>query len=140
MVGLPRNRLLERRTQKPPHTKGISVDHLLFALVSLAIRWLEPRHNALIQFLEEQTRMLRAQLDAERMVSTSAERAELLGIGAQLDHEVADIMYVVRPVTYLRWRREQRAGNLPKQSGRHPRCAADWPSLNYRLLLPCHNS
>ena len=38
---------------------------------------------------------------------TPAERAELLRIGALLDHEVADLMHVVRPATYHRWRREQ---------------------------------
>jgi len=54
------------------------------------------------------------------MMSTSAERAELLRIGALLDHEAADLMHVVRPVTDLRWRREQRAGYLPKQSGAPP--------------------
>lgn len=116
------------------------MDNLLLAVVALCWRWFQHRHNVQVQFLQAQIRVLRARVYANRSIPTPAELAELLGIGTQLDHEVADLMYVVRPVTYLRWRREQRAGYLPKQSGRHPRCAADWPSLNYRLLLPCHNS
>lgn len=64
------------------------MDNLLFALISLAMRWLEPRHNAQLQFLREQIRILRARVDAERIVPTPSERAELLRIGALLDHEV----------------------------------------------------
>lgn len=59
-VGLPRNRLLQGRLQELPYTKGIPVDNLLFALISLAMRWLGPRHNAQFEFLREQIRMLRA--------------------------------------------------------------------------------
>jgi hypothetical protein len=36
--------------QNEAYTKGIPVDNLLFALVLLAMRWLEPRHNAQLQF------------------------------------------------------------------------------------------
>jgi hypothetical protein len=82
------------------------MEHLLYALISLAMRWLEPRHNAQLQFLREQIRILRARVDAERIVPTPAELAELLRIGALLDHEVSDLMHVVRPANYHRWRRE----------------------------------
>jgi len=103
------------------------VDNLLFALISLAVRWLEPRHNAQIQFLQEQIRILRARLDAERIVPTPAERAELLRIGALLDHGVAELLHVVKPGTYHRWRREQRGGRAPKAAGRPPtvQCVRD---------------
>ncbi len=59
-------------------------------------------------------------MDAERIVPTPAERAELLRIGALLEHEVTDLVHVVRPATYHRWRREQRRGHVPKKSGRPP--------------------
>ena len=100
------------------------MDNLLFALVSLAMRWLEPRYNAQLQFLREQIRILRSRVDAERIVPTPAERAELLRIGALLDHEVSDLMHVVRPATYHRWRREQRGGYVPKKTGRPPTAVA----------------
>ena len=82
------------------------METLLYALISLAMRWLEPRHNAQLQFLREQIRILRARVDAERIVPTPAERAELLRIGALLDHEVSDLMHVVRRANYQRWRRD----------------------------------
>ncbi|MBI1320462.1 MAG: transposase [Candidatus Hydrogenedens sp.] len=103
------------------------MESLLFALLTLAARWLEPRHNAQIQLLREQIRILRARVDAERIVPTPAERAELLRIGALLDHEVAELMHVVRPATYRRWRREQKSGHVPKKAGRPPtvQCVRD---------------
>jgi putative transposase len=96
------------------------VDNLLFALISLAMRWLEPRYNAQLQFLREQIRILRSRVDAERIVPTPEERAELLRIGMLLDHDVTELMHVVRPATYHRWRREQRRGHVPKKTGRPP--------------------
>jgi putative transposase len=100
------------------------MEHLLYALISLAMRWLEPRHNAQLQFLREQIRILRARVDADRVVPTPAERAELLRIGALLDHDVAELMHIVRPATYQRWRREQRRGHVPKKTGRPPTARA----------------
>ena len=63
-----------------PNPVGMPMGTLLYALISLAMRWLEPRHNAQLQFLREQIRILRARVDAERVVPTLAERAELLRI------------------------------------------------------------
>ena len=96
------------------------MDNLLFALISLAMRWLEPRYNAQLQFLREQIRILRSRVDAERIVPTPEERAELLRIGMLLDHDVAELMHVVRPATYQRWRLEQRKGYVSKKTGRPP--------------------
>jgi putative transposase len=96
------------------------MENLFYAMISLAMRWLEPRHNAQVQFLREQIRILRSRLDVERIVPTPAERAELLRIGALLDHDVAELMHIVRPETYQRWRREQRIGYVPKKAGRPP--------------------
>jgi putative transposase len=100
------------------------MENLLYALISLAMRWLEPRHNAQIQFLREQIRILRARVDAERIVPTPGERAELLRLGALLDHDVADLMHIVRPETYKRWLRERRSGYVPKKAGRPPTAQA----------------
>jgi len=59
------------------------MENLLYALISLAMRWLEPRHNAQLQLLREQIRILWARMDAERIVPTPAERSELLRIQGQ---------------------------------------------------------
>lgn len=59
------------------------METLLFALISLAMRWLEPRHNAQLQFLREQIRILQSMVDAERIVPTPAECPELLRIQGQ---------------------------------------------------------
>lgn len=81
------------------------MDNLLPAVVALC--WLEPRYNAQLQLLREQILILRARVDAEHIVPTPAERTELLRIGALQDHEVIDLVHVVRPATYHRWRRKQ---------------------------------
>ena len=49
-----------------PNLVGKPMETLLHALISLAMRWLDPRHNAQLQFLREQIRILRARVDAER--------------------------------------------------------------------------
>ncbi len=96
------------------------MENLPIALVSLAMRWLEPRHNPQLQFLREQIRMLRVWVDAERILPVPAERAELLRIGVLLDDEVTDLVHLVHPATQHRWQREQRRGHVPKKSGRSP--------------------
>lgn len=75
------------------------MENLPFALVSLAMRWLEPRHNPQLQFLREQIRMLRVWVDAEHILPIPAERAELLRIGVLLDDEVTDLVHLVHPAT-----------------------------------------
>jgi hypothetical protein len=50
------------------YTGGDPMDNLIFAVVALCARWLEPRHNAQIQFLQAQIRMLRARIPSERII------------------------------------------------------------------------
>ena len=69
------------------------METLLFALTSLAKRWLQPRHNAQVQFLREQIRILRARIPSERIIVSPVERAELMRLGALLDHEVRDLIH-----------------------------------------------
>lgn len=86
-----------------------------FTLIS---RWFQPRYNARLQLLEAQIRILRARVDAVRIVPTPAEKSELLRIGAALGHVVADVMHVVKPESYRRWVRQSRRGVEFKPSGR----------------------
>ncbi|MCF6284854.1 MAG: integrase core domain-containing protein [Candidatus Hydrogenedentes bacterium] len=90
---------------------------------ALAMQWLRPRHNAHLQFMEAQIRILRARIDADRIVPTPEEKAQLLRLGALLDHDIGEIMHIVRPETYRRWRRQQQRGGEGfgfKKLGRPP--------------------
>ena len=63
------------------------METLLFALTSLAKRWLQPRHNAQVQFLREQIRILRARIPSERIIVSPVERAELMRLPATLSRQ-----------------------------------------------------
>lgn len=90
----------------------------VFAVLSLALEWLRPQYNALLRFLEFQIQMLRARVDASRIVPTPIEKAELLRLGEGFAHDVKDVMHVVCPATYKRWLRQERQGCPFKRSGR----------------------
>ena len=92
----------------------------LFATISLCWRWLQPRHNLQVQFLQAQIRVLRARVKTERIILSPEERAELLRLGGKLDHQVGDLLHVMKQETYRRWRQEQRRGKAGKGVGRPP--------------------
>lgn len=94
------------------------MDNLVFAVVALCARWMEPRHNAQIRFLQAQIRMLRARIPSERIIVSPEERAELLRLGRELDHDVKELIRIVKPETYRRWRQERTRGRVPKGVGR----------------------
>jgi len=108
------------------------METVLFALTSLAKRWLQPRHNAQVQFLREQIRILRSRIPSERIIVSPVERAELMRLGALLDHEVKDLIHVVKPETYRRWRQERARGKEPKFVGR-PAISVEIRALVKRL-------
>jgi len=76
------------------------MERLFFPVLSLVMQWFRPRYNAQLQFLEAQIRILRSRVDASRIVPNPAEKAELLRLGAMLDHDVTEAMHVVQPETY----------------------------------------
>jgi putative transposase len=82
------------------------------------MRWFRPRYNAQLQLMAAQIRILRARIDTDRIVPTPKEKAELLRLGAALDHDVAEVMHVVQPETYRRWVRQAKLGIPFKWSGR----------------------
>lgn len=94
------------------------MERLFFPDLSLALQWFRPRYNAHLQFLEAQIRILRSRVDTSRIVPTPQEKAELLRIGASLDHDVSEVMHVVLPETYRKWVRQTRRGIAFKSSGR----------------------
>ena len=94
------------------------MDRVVFGVMTLAMQWLNPRFNARMQFLEAQIRMLRSRVDTSRIVPTPQERAELLRLGAAMNHEITGLMHVVVPETYKKWLRQLRGSKPPRRSGR----------------------
>ena len=94
------------------------MEKVAFFLVALVVQWFQPRYNAKLQLLEAQLRILRSRIDANRIVPTPAEKAELLRIGESIEHDIADVMHVVLPSTYRKWVRQRRNGYRFVPSGR----------------------
>jgi putative transposase len=80
------------------------------------------RRDARIRFLKAQVEILRRKLGGNRVIPSPDDRARLLAIGQELDHNVADVIGIVTPQTYCRWVMELREGRRPKRVGR-PRIA-----------------
>ena len=106
------------------------MDAILYSLITLATQWTRPRYNARMQLLEAQIRMLRSRVDTSRIVPTPAERAELIRLGAAMDHEIGEVMHVVLPATYKKWLRKLRGARPFRPLGR-PRT----PFATRRLVL-----
>lgn len=64
--------------------------------------------------------MLRNRIDVSKSIPTEVERAELMRLGALLDHDIADAMLVVKPGTYRDWLRKKRAEKKADAQGRPP--------------------
>jgi putative transposase len=106
------------------------MDRLVYSLLTLALQWFRPRYNVHLQLLQAQIRILRSRIDVSRIVPTPTEKAELLRLGALVDHDVAEVMHVVQPETYRRWVRQAGRGLPFKASGR-PRT----PTATVNLVL-----
>ena len=105
------------------------MNQTFYPLLSPFIHLLLPRHNAQIQFLMAQIRILRSRIDSDRIVPTPQEKAELMRWGAMFGHNIQDVILVVKPATYRRWLCQSRRGETFKHLGR-PRIA-----LAIRLLV-----
>ena len=106
------------------------MDAILYSLATLATQWLRPRYNVRLRLLEVQIRMLRSRIDTSRIVPTPEERAELLRLGAAMDHDIDEVMHVVVPATYKKWLRQLHGTKRFRPSGR-PRT----PMATRRLVL-----
>ncbi len=94
------------------------MDGILFSVITLATQSMRPRYNAGLQLLEAQIRVLRWRIDTSRIVPTPAERTESLRLGAAIDHDIDEVMHVVLPETYTKWRRQLRRARVFRPSGR----------------------
>ncbi len=75
------------------------------------------RYDARLQLMAYQIRMLQSRIDADRIHTRPEERAELTRLGAELDHDIDDVMLVVKPDTYRGWLRPKDA-EKPQKPGR----------------------
>ena len=90
------------------------------------------RRDARIRFLKAQVEIRRRKLGSNRVIPSPDDRARLLAIGQELEHNVADVIGIVTPQTYCRWVTELREGRQPKRVGR-PKIARNLRELVVRL-------
>ena len=91
-----------------------------------------PRYDVRIQILKYQVKMLRDRIDDPRIITTPEERAELMRLGALIDHQISDVMLVIKPDTYRGWLRKK-AGKKPTRKGGRPETEAGIIQLITRL-------
>ncbi len=83
-----------------------------YVLAHLLVEAGAARRDARIRFLKAQVEILRRKLGGNRVIPNSDDRARLLAIGQELNHDVADVIGIVTPQTYCRWVEELREGHL----------------------------
>jgi len=92
--------------------------HLIFSLISIILEGFSVRRNTQIRFMKEEIRILRVRIPGKRVIPTPKERARLLSIGAEIDHQVQHLIGIVRFKTYRRWLRELSEGRAVGRVGR----------------------
>ena len=92
----------------------------LYVLLHLLAEAGAARRDARIRFLKAQVDILRRKLGGNRIIPNPEDRARLLALGAELGHDVADVIGIVAPKTYCRWVEEQREGRRAMPVGRPP--------------------
>ena len=90
----------------------------LFAPLHLLFAGFSARRDTHVRFLKAQVAILRRKLAGNRAIPSPDDRARLLAIGQELDHNIADVIGIVTPQTYCRWVEEPRTGRKPKRVGR----------------------
>ncbi len=104
----------------------------LHVALHLLVEALAARRDARVRFMKAQIEILRRKLGGNRVIPSPEDRARLLSIGRELDHDVADVIGIVTPQTYSRWVTELRQGRKPKRVGR-PRIARNLREIALRL-------
>ena len=99
---------------------------------ALLVEKFRPRYDVRLQLMAYQIKMLRDRIDDGKIYTRPEERAELLRLGALLDHDIADVMLVVKPRTYRSWMKPKEA--KPRRPGR-PGTAKATTDLVLRFAL-----
>lgn len=76
------------------------------------------RRSVQIQFMKLQIELLRQKLGGNRVILSPEERARLIKAGAEMDHDVQDVIGIVSVKTNKQWVREANAGRVPGRVGR----------------------
>ena len=104
----------------------------LYVALHLLVEAGGARRDARIRLLLAQVEILRRKLGGNRVIPSPDDRARLLAIGQELDHNVVGVIGIVTPQTYSRWVTELRQGRKPKRVGR-PRIARNLRAIALRL-------
>ncbi len=105
--------------------------NLLFVLFTFLAHRFLPKYDVRMQLLMFQIKMLRDRIDDHRIVPTPEEQAALLRLGNEINHDVTDVILVVRPQTCRRWLSPKAKPRTPKPAGR-PGTAEDIVALLLR--------
>lgn len=117
----------------PVQYRGLGMKfNLMFVLFTFLAHRFLPKYDVRMQLLMFQIKMLRDRIDDQRIVPTPEERAELLRLGNEINHDVAEVMLVVKPQTYRRWLSPRAKTRSPKPAGR-PGTAEDIVALILRM-------
>ena len=102
--------------------------NLFFVIFTFLAHRFMPKYDVRMQLLMFQGKMLRDRIDDQRIVPTPEERTELLRLGNAINHDVADVMLVVKPQTYRRWLSPKSKASSRNKVG-HPGTAEDIVAL-----------
>ncbi|MEO5349434.1 MAG: integrase core domain-containing protein [Magnetococcus sp. YQC-3] len=94
------------------------MQQFVFLLWTMMAQLFSPRHDAEIRLLKAQIRILQSRLPTKRIILSPEERAELVRLGAECAHNVADLMEIVKLATYKRWIKQADKGEPAKALGR----------------------
>jgi putative transposase len=108
------------------------MDSMFTFLLAIVIHYFTPRHNAEIRFLKAQMKILQDRVPTKRIIPTAEEKSELIRLGAICDHEVADLLEIVKHATYRRWLDRSQKGEIFKNVGR-PRLTEEICALVIKL-------
>ncbi|MDF7823875.1 integrase core domain-containing protein [Pontiellaceae bacterium B12227] len=75
------------------------------------------RYDARLQLLAYQIEMLRSRINTDRIYTCPEERAKLVRLGEELEHDIDDVLLVVKPDTYRGWLRPKESSK-PQKPGR----------------------
>ena len=103
---------------------------LLTMLAALLAGWLNDRQQQAIEYLREESRVLREQLGETRIRLTDDQRRRLATKGKLLGRRLlSDICMIVTPDTILRWHRQPIARKYDGSARRRPGRPRSWKTF-----------
>jgi len=87
-------------------------------LFVMLFEFFSTRRSGQIQFLKLQIKLLKKKLPGNRVILSPEDRALLMKAGADIEHDIHDVLGIVSVKTYKQWRRDEAAGKEAKRVGR----------------------